>query len=82
MNAPDGKPFDYVDDDGVQWVMCACGHRAGGGVKVGDKIAMCPNCRFIGMVTGSVDIVYPHRLPPEMLPKGVKVVPDEQPKDL
>ena len=45
--ASDGKPLDYVDDEGVQWVMSACGHRTGGGVKPGQKITLCPNCMFL-----------------------------------
>ena len=60
----DDKPMDYVDVDGTQWVMCACGHRAGGGVKPGDKIMLCPNCRFLARF-GGVEIVYPERMPPE-----------------
>ena len=58
--APDGKPFDYVDETGTQWVMAACGHRVGGGVKVGQKINLCPNCRFL-MGFQDVPIVYPER---------------------
>ena len=65
--AEDGKPLDYVDDDGTQWVMCACGHRAGGAPKPGDKIALCPNCKFL-IGFQKIDVVYPERLPTEMLP--------------
>jgi len=60
--AEDGKPLDYVDKASVQWVMCACGHRAGGGVRVGDKMAMCPNCMFLSKF-GGIPVVYPERLP-------------------
>ena len=60
----DDKPMDYVDDDGTQWVMCACGHRVGGSVEPGDKIALCPNCYFL-VRFGAVEIVYPERLPEE-----------------
>ena len=63
--AEDGKPLDYVDGDGTQWVMCACGHRAGGGVHVGDKMALCPNCMFVSKF-GSIPVVYPERLPDGM----------------
>ena len=64
--AEDGKPMDFVDGDGVQWVMCACGHRAGGGVHVGDKMATCPNCMFLSKF-GSIPVVYPERLPDGMI---------------
>jgi len=57
----DGKPLDYVDDEGRQWVMAACGHRVGGGVKVGDKITLCPNCSFLVRFK-SVPVVYPERM--------------------
>ena len=60
--AEDGRPLDYVDGDGVQWVMCACGHRAGGGVHVGDKRVLCPNCALLARF-GSIPVVYPERLP-------------------
>ena len=67
--AEDGRPLDYVDGDGVQWVMCACGHRAGGGVHVGDKRVLCPNCAF-RLRFENVTVIYPDRLPDGM------VVPD------
>jgi hypothetical protein len=63
--AEDGKPLDYVDELGTQWVMAACGHRAGGAPKVGDKIAMCPNCMFLVRFQ-SVPVVYPDRLPDDL----------------
>ena len=63
--AEDGKPIDHIDADGVQWVMCACGHRAGGGVKPGDKIALCPNCAFLAQFS-IIAVVYPERLPEVM----------------
>ena len=66
MMAEDGKPLDYVDEDGTQWVMCACGHRAGGAPKAGDKIALCPNCQFL-IRFRNVEVVYPDRLPEEYL---------------
>ena len=53
--------MDYVDEDGVQWVMAACGHHVGGGVKVGQKISLCPNCQFTIKFRG-VEVVYPDRL--------------------
>lgn len=59
--AEDGKSLDYVDD--MQWVMCACGHRAGGGVHVGDKRALCPNCAFRLRLVVHVPVIYPDRLP-------------------
>lgn len=55
--------MDYVDEQGMQWIMAACGHRCGGGVTLGQKIALCPNCRLIMSVSGSVPVVYPERLP-------------------
>ena len=64
--AEDGRPLDYADDSGVQWIMCACGHRAGGDVKPGDKIALCPNCAFLARF-GSIAVVYPERLPDDMI---------------
>jgi len=63
--AEDGKPLDYVDDDGTHWVMCACGHRAGGAPRPGDKIATCPNCMFIRKFQ-SIPVVYPDRLPKDI----------------
>ena len=59
--ASDGKPLDYVDDDGVQWVMSACGHRTGGSVKVGQKKTLCPNCMFL-VHFQRIAIVYPDRM--------------------
>lgn len=59
-------PMDFVDDNGVQWVMAACGHRVGGSVKPGDKIAMCPNCRFLNRFQ-RVEVVYPERLPDDVV---------------
>lgn len=60
----DGKPLDYQDEEGTWWVMCACGHRCGGSPRPGDKIALCPNCRFtLGFTGGSVPIVYEDRVP-------------------
>ena len=64
--AEDGKPLDYVDDDGTQWVMAACGHRTGGAPKVGDKISMCPNCMFV-IKFKSIPIVYPDRMPEHLV---------------
>ena len=62
--AEDGKPLDYVDDEGVLWVMSACGHRTGGGVKVGQKITLCPNCMFLVRFK-RIPIVYPERMKEE-----------------
>lgn len=56
--------FDYKDDNGVQWVMAACGHYVGGSPKPGDKIPACPNCRFLARF-GQIDIKYPGLLPLE-----------------
>lgn len=53
--------IDFVDDNGTQWIMAACGHHVGGGVKTGDKIDLCPNCRFL-IRFKAIDIVYPERL--------------------
>lgn len=64
--AEDGKPLDYVDDEGIQWVMAACGHRVGGGVKLGEKINLCPNCMFLGRFQ-TIPIVYLQRLNLERL---------------
>ncbi len=60
-NAEDGKPLDYVDNEGIQWIMAACGHRTGGGVKVEQKIDLCPNCRFL-LGFHAIPVVYPERL--------------------
>jgi len=60
------EALDYVDTHGTQWVMAACGHRCGGGVQVGEKIAACPNCRLLMAVCGPVPVVYPDRLPPTL----------------
>ena len=59
--AEDGKPLDYVDEAGTQWVMCACGHRAGGGVEAGQRITLCPNCQLLVRFR-PVTVVYPERL--------------------
>ena len=63
----DGKPMDYVDDSGTQWVMAACGHRVGGAPKPGDKIAMCPNCKVLIRLFQSIPVKYPERLPPDYI---------------
>ena len=55
--------LDYVDAQGIQWIMSASGHRCGGGVRLGEKIALCPNCRLLLQVTGKVAILYPERCP-------------------
>ena len=60
--ASDGRPLDYQDDQGVQWIMAACGHRVGGAVKLGDKVLLCPNCRFLVRFQ-SIKVVYPERMP-------------------
>lgn len=60
--AHDSKPLDYVDDSGRQWVTAACGHRVGGSARLGDKIAMCPNCGFI-LWFRPIPVIYPERLP-------------------
>jgi hypothetical protein len=65
----DTRLFDYVDASGTQWIMAACGHRCGGGVSLGDKIAACPNCRLLLAVVGRVPVVYPERLPTTMAPE-------------
>ena len=54
--------MDYVDSNGVQWVMAACGHYVGGTPRPGDKIPVCPNCRFLARFH-AIDIVYPELLP-------------------
>jgi hypothetical protein len=86
MKHTDGKPLDYVDAQGVQWVMAACGHRCGGGVHVGQKIALCPNCRLHVMLYGSVPVVYEDRLPrlPENMtsePRGAHDMPPHEQED-
>ena len=62
----DNKELDYQDDDGNWWVMAACGHHVGGTVKLGDKIALCPNCRFLGGFH-NIKIIYTERLPDEFI---------------
>lgn len=59
--AEDGKPLDYVAD-GIQWTMCACGHRVGN-VESGSKVALCPNCTLRARIGESIVVVYPDRLP-------------------
>ena len=59
--AGDGKALDYQDEEGLWWIMCACGHRCGG-PEPGTKITMCPNCQFL-LRFQSIDIVYPDRMP-------------------
>lgn len=61
----DGNPLDYVDDDGMQWVMCACGHRMGGAVEEGEKYTLCPNCMVLARFQ-KIEVVYPERLPEDM----------------
>ena len=56
------EELDYQDDNGDWWIMAACGHRVGGAVKGGDKITLCPNCRF-SLRFGNIIIAYPDRLP-------------------
>lgn len=57
------KPLDYRDASGILWIMAACGHRCGGGVSLGQKIALCPNCRLLVRIQGKVPVVYPDRIP-------------------
>jgi hypothetical protein len=63
------QPLDYQDENGIWWVMCACGHRVGGSARPGDKIAVCVNCRFMYRFMATyggkrtVEIVYPDRMP-------------------
>lgn len=62
--APDGKPFDYIDDDGITWIMAACGHRIGSNrFTIGkDKEALCPNCK-LSIYFHEIPIVYKDRMP-------------------
>jgi len=60
-NTENGKPLDYVDDDGTQWIMASCGHRVGN-AQVGEKLDLCPNCMFL-IRFKSVPVLYPDRLP-------------------
>ena len=60
--ASDGRPLDHQDDASVWWIMAACGHRVGGAVKPGDKILLCPNCRWLARFQ-SIKVVYPERMP-------------------
>ena len=67
MSMPETEhPLDYVDAQGTQWVMAACGHRCGGGVQVGEKIAACPNCRLLLQIVGRIPVVYPERVSVEV----------------
>lgn len=59
--------MEYTDDDGLH-VMCACGHYVSGGVRAGEKITMCPNCRFTAYLAGRIEIVYPNQLPERLRP--------------
>lgn len=61
---------DYVDEQGRLHIMAACGHTVSGGVKLGQKITLCPNCRFIAMFK-DVWIVYPERM--DMMPNAVRL---------
>jgi len=63
--------LDYIDDEGHLHIMCACGHTVSGSVKVGDKIPLCPNCRW-SIKFGYGKIVYPDRLPLKETPDEVK----------
>jgi hypothetical protein len=56
--------MEYTDADGLH-IMCACGHYVSGGVKTGDKMALCPNCMFLAKF-GHIPVVYPEQLPLEM----------------
>jgi hypothetical protein len=60
------EELDYVDVHGCQWIMAACGHRCGGGVTPGDKIALCPNCQLLVQLGTSVPVVYDERIPDEI----------------
>lgn len=51
--------LDYIDDEGHLHIMCACGHTVSGSVKEGDKILLCPNCRYLSQVI----IEYQERIP-------------------
>ena len=53
--------MEYTDDNGLH-VMCACGHYVSGAVSSGDKIAVCPNCRFLVRFQ-NIEAVYPDQLP-------------------
>jgi len=59
--------LDYIDDNGIFHLMCACGHTVSGSVKPGDKIALCPNCKWKlrFRLAANVDIPYPELLPDE-----------------
>lgn len=74
------KAMHYKDKEGVQWVMSACGHYTGGSVKSGDKIALCPNCRFLAGFQ-PIDIAYPELLPSDLEVVATKSAtePKEQP---
>ena len=65
---PNLSGLDFFDEDGWH-IMAACGHRVGGAVSLGDKIALCPNCQFL-MRFHAIPIQYPERLPKEYQPAG------------
>ena len=54
-------PMEYTDADGLH-LMCACGHYVSGGVKSGQKMALCPNCNFL-LRFQRIKVVYPEQLP-------------------
>lgn len=66
MSAAPQLPMDYVSAAGTLWVMAACGHRCGGGVTLGARIALCPNCRLRVSIGEKVRVVYPERLPVDL----------------
>lgn len=56
--------FDYQDEDGIWWIMCACGHRAGySGCwdKPKPTHNLCPNCMLLVRFR-TVPIKYKRRL--------------------
>lgn len=67
------QELDYLDSDNNWHIMCACGHTVSGDVKPGDKIAVCPNCRFLLNLGQKIVIVYPDRFQLPIGGRGMKI---------
>lgn len=52
-------PDQYMDPQGRVWVLCGCGHYAGGALMwYGEKMNFCPNCGILSYIS----IVRPDRM--------------------
>lgn len=56
-------PAQYMDAEGRIWVLCGCGHYAGGSIyHYNGRVDYCPNCDFAARFSGNVKILRPDRL--------------------